>query len=441
MLTLAAFIIAIGVLVTFHEFGHFIAAYLCGVKILVFSVGFGKPLYQKSFGKDRTIFQIAAVPLGGYVQMFGENSSENVMDSVDQNRSFARQSVWKRMLIVAAGPIFNFVLAIFFYWVIALTGVLEPQSVFSEPDRGTPAYEAGIIAHDKAVELDGRKAGDIESLQYALIEALGKDSAELVIERGGTQHSLTLNLSRLTLNEDILAQSGFKFMPGELSVESVDADSPAQLAGLGPGDKIVSVNGRDPFEKPNFFETIRESRGAPVTLDVKTASGQTRQVTLSAVLKQTDEEQRYLIGVRIHLEPYLSKVELGVFDGANYAWTRFSQVLGATFSALAGLIDGSVGVKSLSGPITIADYAGRSLALGLSFYLSFLALISVNLGLFNLLPIPLLDGGHLVYYCVEAVRGRALSEKTLKILQYAGITIILVLTVVAFGNDIARLFQ
>ncbi|HAW44887.1 MAG TPA: RIP metalloprotease RseP [Sutterella sp.] len=435
MLTVIAFVITLGVLVSVHEFGHFLVAYLSGVKILAFSIGFGRPIYRKKFGRDATEFRVSILPLGGYVSMYGEDP-ENP-EHLANPRSFVAQSLGKRFAIVAAGPIANFLLAIVLYWFIAVTGVTAPVAVMDAPASGTPAAVAGIERGDEIVQ-NGR-ALEAETFELQVLSAVGRADFAIDVRRNGVARHLTLDLSRIALGEKAFEETGLTFLPGRLIIDSVVEKSPAEKSGFRAGDEILTLEGENPISRMPVPTVVRESQGKALTFVLKGSDGTRREAVVTPE-KETPEAP-WLIGVRLRVIPNVTEVRHGPVGALGYAAGRFTDVVALTWKSLVGMVTGAVSARDLSGPIAIADYAGKTFSLGFSVFASFLALISINLGIFNLLPIPLLDGGHLVYYCVEAVRGRALEGSTLRRLQKAGLFLVLLLTVFVVMNDITRLFS
>lgn len=435
MLTALAFVITLGVLVTFHEFGHFLAAKLCGVKILVFSVGFGKALYSRRFGPDATEFRIAALPLGGYVSMYGEDADDAAQRA--DPRAFVAQSLSKRFAIVAAGPLANFLLAFFLYWMVAVTGVTVPVASFDTPVEGSPAQAAGVLRGDVALSDSGPM--DAEDFELTVLNALGRPDVNVTVRRGEDKRTLRLDLTGITMGEDAFARTGLRFLPGRLVVEKVFEGSASLAAGIRPGEEIAAIEGKNPITELHVVKAVRESEGRPLALVVVDAAGRAREVAVTPLPSGTDGA--WQIGIMMRVLPSLTEVRKGPLEALGYAASRTGQVSAVTVKCVAGLLTGEVSVRSLSGPIAIADYAGRTFELGFAVFAGFLALISINLGIFNLLPVPLLDGGHILYYCVEAVRGRSLSGKTLEILQKAGLALVLILTVFVVMNDLTRLFS
>jgi len=453
LIEVVAFAVAIGVLVVVHEFGHYSVARLCGVKVLRFSIGFGKPLAQWVSKKTGTEWTIAALPLGGYVKMLDERETTEPLPDKDLPHAFNRQSVGKRIAIVAAGPFANFVLAVVLFAVVYATGVSEPAPIVAAPPAHSPAAQAGFQGGETVVAVSDATGSDTESvrswsdLRWKLLGAAFDDESRVVLSArdGGGTYDFPLDLSQLTgkdLDSDFMARLGLEPGGGTLRVAGVEADSAARDAGLMLGDRLSRVDGR-PVDSANaFIAHVKANAGKPVHLDVE-RDGRTVALTIvpHPVRDPDTGETIGRIGAALTTQAPSVDVRYGPVEsvrlGARRAWD-----IGLYSVRMFGrMLTGDASLRNLSGPVTIADYAGKSARLGPSAFLSFLALVSISLGVLNLLPIPVLDGGHLLYYLVEAVTGKAVSDRWQLILQRAGLACIVALSAIALFNDLARLIH
>lgn len=448
LITVFAFAVALGILIVIHELGHFAVARWCGVKVLRFSVGFGRPLFIRQAGPEGTEWVIAAFPLGGYIKMLDER--EGPVPSRDIDRAFNRQPVGRRFAIVLAGPVANFLLAILLYWFLYMYGVQGLKPVIGPVPAGTPAAAAAFQAGDTLTRIGTEMVLTWQEVRWALLkQAVAK--ATVIVEVQGKHGGIgwrKLDLSTLSaedLDGDFLRKLGFLGFQPEVRpvIGRVVPDGPAARAGLSEGDEIVEVNGRPIGRWEDLVKEVRASGDASLRLLVN------RNATLTAidVAPDTVTENGARVG-KIGVAPRVDRAELQrlVVEVRYPAHTAFAKALGRTWDTsvfslkmLGKMVTGEVSWKNVSGPITIADYAGQSAQIGLTAYVSFLALISISLGVLNLLPIPLLDGGHLMYYMAEIIKGRPLSERAMEIGQQVGIALLFTLMAFALYNDINRL--
>jgi regulator of sigma E protease len=455
MITLLAFIVAIALLVVFHEFGHYWVARRCGVKVLRFSLGFGNVIYSRRFANSDTEWVISTVPLGGYVKMLDER--EEAVAPEDLPYAFNRKPVWQRMAIVVAGPLANFLLAIVLYWGLFVHGIPGLKPMLGDVPPGTPAAAAQMQANETIVSIDGEPVPSWQELHWLLMESILQQNPEAVkqgvvrIEArsadGATRvHQLDVSaLKASDLDGDFLDKIGLHvYQPVILPViGDVVSGGVAQLAGLQQGDQILRANGAALQRWMDLVEVIRAHPGQTVQLDIQRG----KSTLLVSVVPQAVEESGKQVG-KIGAGPkvddaawqaMLIDVKYGPLDGFTQSLRKTWETSVISLKMLGKMVMGEVSMKNLSGPITIADYAGQSAKMGIAAYLGFLALISISLGVLNLLPIPLLDGGHLLYYAVELVKGSPASEQSWEIGQKIGIALLGTLMVFAVYNDINRL--
>ena len=448
--TIAAFVIALGALVIVHEYGHYLIARLCGIKVLRFSIGFGFPLWKRRFGRDQTEWVVAAVPLGGYVKMLDEREGEVAPQELD--RAFNRQSVWRRYAVVIAGPLANFLLAILLYWLLFMHGVQEARPIVDLPPPNTPAASAGFVRGEIIRAVNGEPVASWSDVRWRMLQlALERQQVKVeVINRNNQLNWRTLDLSRFDaeqLEGDTLALVGLRLFRPEIKpvIGQVVSGSVAEQAGLQPGDQIVAADGQTIASWNELVQLVRSHPGRELRLAYQRGN-ERRELVLVPETVQQDGSAVGRIGAGAQLDQQaLDGLVTVVRYGAASALTKAMQKTWDTsvFSLrmLGRMLVGQVSWKNLSGPVTIADYAGQSAQLGLVAYLNFLALISISLGVLNLLPIPLLDGGHLMYYTIEICKGSPVSDRIMEIGQKLGLTLLLVLMAFAFYNDINRLIS
>lgn len=440
MLTVAAFLLALVVLIVFHEYGHFLAARLCGVKVLRFSVGFGKPLLLKQFTPGGTEWVLASIPLGGYVKMLGEQDDQVTPE--ESPYAFNRQSLAKRFFIVAAGPVANFLLAILLYWGLFVSGMPGQRAILELPVAGTAAARAGIERWDTIDQIDGVPTTTWEEVNWRLAQKIVEGGAvELTLRNAQDQARVKrLNLDAVTgddLDRDFLAKLGLapaKHVPARLG--KVLPESPAQLAGLQAGDLIRTVDGKPIADWNGFTEQIRAQPGKRVRLEV-VREGRTLALEVTPKREQVAGKEIGRIGVAPDV---LVTVQYPFGQALSHALVKCWDTSVFSLQMLGRMITGEVSWRNLSGPLTIAQVAGETAQIGWLPYLIFIALVSVSLGVINLLPVPILDGGHLMYYIVEFVKGSPVSAQAMDIGQRVGIAVLVLLMSVALYNDIVRQF-
>jgi regulator of sigma E protease len=446
--TIVAFIVALGVLIVVHEYGHYIVARLCGVKVLRFSVGFGKTLFVRKTGKDQTEWVIAVVPFGGYVKMLDEREGPVAPDEV--HRAFNRQSVWRRIAIVIAGPVFNFAFAVLVYAGLFMYGLPEARPVLGAPPAGTIAAQAGFAAGDTVRAIEGDPVATWQDLRWQVLQAaLQRQALRLEIENErGHLTNVTLDLRGFPPEEiegDLLERIGLRLFRPTLEpvLGQIVAGGPAERAGLAPGDRVLRADGKEIATWEALVAAIRAKPGALLELVVQ-RDGATRavQVTPDAVSAGQSRIGRIGAAPRVppsHADKILIRVQHGPLASLAKGVAKTWDISVFSLKMLGRMLVGDVSWKHLSGPVTIADFAGQSAQMGWISYLSFLALISISLGVLNLLPIPLLDGGHLMYYAIEIVKRGPVSERAMELGQRVGLALLLVMMAFAFYNDLNRL--
>lgn len=450
LFTLFSFIVAISILVAIHEYGHYIVAKKLGVKILRFSIGFGKPIWKKRFGKDQTEFVIAALPLGGYVKML--DARETKVSANEEHREFTRQSVWTRIAIVAAGPAFNFIFAITAYWLMFVVGVSGIKPIVGNIDADGLAKQAGLVSGYEIVAINNNKTPIWDVAVKNIIPAI-IDRSQAVLElknKEGNSITRTLDFSATTGEikvEKLFEQLGFKpWRPSiDPTVGAVLENSPAKSAGFIIDDKIISVN---KTLTPDWFDVVEivSSKPAEILQVVILRNGQEK---ILQVIPEKVTRNGKVVG-RLGLGPKAGATypkDMRVTHGYNLlesiprAFTRTWDFSVLTVKMMGKIFTGEISIKNLSGPVSIAKYAGYSASAGLARFLDFLAIVSISLGILNLLPIPILDGGHLTYYFIEVVRKKPVSEKTQEFASRIGMVLLFSLMSVALYNDILRVMS
>lgn len=458
LIEVLAFAVAIGVLVVVHEYGHYSVARLCGVKVLRFSIGFGKPLIQWVSPKTGTEWTVAALPLGGYVKMLDERETGATLSAEDLPHAFNRQHVAKRFAIVAAGPVANFLLAIVLFAAVFGTGVSEPAAIVATPTPNTPAAQAGFDGGETIVAVRNADAGQPEpvrswsDLRWKVLGA-AFDHRRIILSakdgRGTYDFPLDLRgVSEKDVDDDFMSRLGFEPGGGKLIVANVQPGSAAQQAGLVAGDRLRAIDGKPTDNATAFIGYIKSHAGKTITLQVERGgdakqAGTTQeiQVVPAAQRDETTGQQVGRIGAELATQVPSIEVRYGPVESLQLGAHRTWDLAAYSLRMFGRMVIGEASLKNLSGPVTIADYAGKSARLGPSAFLSFLALVSISLGVLNLLPIPVLDGGHLLYYLVEAVTGKAVSDRWQLVLQRAGLACIVALSAIALFNDLARLIH
>ncbi len=445
---LGSFIVALGILVAVHEFGHFWVARRCGVRVEKFSIGFGKSIWSK-VGEDGTEYTISIIPLGGFVKML-DSRVDDVAES-EKSQAFDQKKLWQRTAIVGAGPAFNFLFAIFAYWLVFLIGVPAVKPVIGEVMPNSIVAEAGIEPGMELKSISGIKTPDWESVNMGLISHIGDKTLILTASSSsdiGSENTYSIDISEWQFDpekESAMASLGFKPFSPEiyLSLQTVSEGGPGENAGLLPGDTIVAVNDQVLDTWQQLVEFIRQSPNASLDLLVE-RDGVQRNLTLTPMSRElADGSVIGFAGIAPNVgewpASYRFEMQYSLFDAIPKAIEKTGQIIDLTLSMLKKLIVGHVGLENLSGPISIAKGAGTTADYGLVYFLGFLALISVNLGIINLVPLPMLDGGHLLFFAIEAVIRRPVPEKVQEMGYRVGGAIIFSLMAIAIFNDFTRL--
>jgi len=444
---LLAFIVALGILISFHEYGHFWVARKCDVKILRFSIGFGRPLWKRYFGSDRTELVLAAIPLGGYVKMLDER--EGTVPPQDLNRAFNRKPLGQRTAIVLAGPIFNFIFAIFAYWMMYMVGLTGLKPIVGEISPASIAASAGIKPDDEIVAVGPRKTATWTMVVDALLNDIMRTSEVkfTLHDQQNREREVWVNIKTISIDDiaetGILETLGIK--PKQLVVPAIIGDIQnglaADRAGLKSGDQILAVDGHSVSTWAGWVDYVRAHPGQ--ILQVEIERNEVR-LTISLQPERKETESGEIIGfigaVNQPPEMLIAEESYSLFPAFAKALVRTWDMSWLTLRMLGKMLTGDASVKNLSGPISIAQYAGQSAQNGIAAFLWFLGIVSVSLGVLNLLPVPLLDGGHLMYYLVEFVKGNPVSESAQIIGQQIGLTLLFGLMILVFYNDIMRLF-
>ncbi len=445
----ASFIVALGILVAVHEFGHFWVARKCGVKVEKFSIGFGKALWKKT-GADGTEYSLSAIPLGGYVKML-DGRVDDVPHSM-QGQAFDKKPLWQRAAIVSAGPVFNFLFAIIAYWLIFIIGVSTVKPIVGEVTPNSIAAQAGIKSGMELTSISGIKTPDWSTINMRMASHIGDEQMSITVtspQEFGVEETKVLDIRSWSFDPEkesaIMHSLGFMpYRPDVLTtVAQVSDGSAAEQAGFQAGDKIVAINAEPIEDWKQVVDAISWSPGVDINVTVE-RNGTVTQLVLNPATRELDDGRiRGFAGLAPTIEAwpeeYRINLQYGVIESVSKSIDKTGQVIALTFRMLKKLIVGDVGIDSLSGPISIAKGAGATAEYGLVHFLGFLALISINLGIINLLPLPVLDGGHLLFYAIEAIIRRPVPERVQEIGFRIGGVIIFSLMTIAVFNDFMRL--
>ncbi len=450
LFSLFFFIVALGILITFHEFGHYWVARRCGVKVLRFSIGFGQPLWSRTRGEDQTEYVVAAIPLGGYVKMLDEREGEVAPEEV--HRAFNRQSLAKRTAIVIAGPVANFILAICAYWLIFVIGVAGMKPIIGPVAENSIASAAGLQTGDIVVAVGEKPTPTWETTIMAMLDqSLDGGEVVLKVQQGGSSVAVERHLTFPGGIPDDLNRGGFLDFVGVRPSRPAIAPyigrlapgGPAESAGVEVGDLVVAADGQVIDDWEEWVNYVRARPEQTIALEVE-RDGQRIMLQLTPERAEASGEVFGRIGAGVRLqempEELKAVVQYGPLESLLNATVKTWEMSFLTLRMMGKMVTGDISLSNLSGPISIARYAGYSASIGFISFLTFLAVVSISLGVLNLLPIPMLDGGHLMYYLAEWIKGSPVSEQVQILGQKIGIAMLLSLMVLAFYNDIIRLF-
>ena len=459
MLTLFAFILTIGIIVTVHEYGHFQVARWCGVKVIRFSIGFGKPLWRKTVGSDQTEFVLASIPLGGYVKMLDEReltaeteageTPNHHYSEADLARAFNRQSVYKRIAIVLAGPMANLLLAIVIYWLLFMQGVTGILPIVGQVESNSIAAKANFTAGEVIQTIDGQQIQTWSEASWLLLQsALENKTVEIkALNQSNELHSHRLNLADLgkAIESDILKEIGISIFRPDVSpiLAQVVSNGAAEKAGLLANDQILSIDGLQTDTWLDVVNIVQASPNKPLNLTIQ----RQQQTLIKVVTPKATKENNTLVGkigagVKLdeqQLDQILVNQYYSGMDSLQMSISKTWKTASFSLKMMWYMVTGKASWKGISGPVTIANYAGDSAGLGWKSFLGFIALVSISIGILNLLPIPVLDGGHLMYYIAEIIKGSAVTDQTMLLGQKIGFILLGLLMILAVFNDINRI--
>jgi regulator of sigma E protease len=432
----------------FHELGHYLAARFAGVKVLRFSVGFGRIVWSRRLGPDRTEWALSSIPLGGYVKMADER--EAPVAAADLARAFNRQTVWRRIAIVAAGPLANLLLAVLLFAGTYVAGIPGQRALLAEPPATSAAAAADVRAGDLVVAVDGEPVGSWQELRWRVVRAQGHDTVTLTLARDDVATApidREISLAGLGMADwegSPLATLGLRADLGPPLVDHVLPGKPADRAGLRKGDRIVAVAGT-PMSSPSDVAALTNARPGETLVYRILRDGATLEVPVAVEAVDQNGRRVGQAGVRLRVDPEAAEraavvVRYGLGDASIQGLRKTWELSAFTVRMLGRIVTGDASLKNISGPLTMADIAGQSAQAGALVFVSYLALISISLGVLNLLPVPLLDGGHLLYYLAEIIKGSPISDRAFEVGQRIGMAMLAVLMALALFNDVSRLF-
>ena len=449
LFSLIAFIVALGVLISIHEFGHFWVARKMDVKVLKFSVGFGRSIWSRRGSIDNTEFAVGAIPLGGYVRMLDEREGD--VKPQELHRAFNRKSVWARIAVVLAGPMANFLLAALVYWIVFVSGISGLAPIVGEIEADSPAAEAGFTFADRIIDIEGRTTPSWSDARLELLDHALKQKQQIavkVLTEQGVEETRNLDISKavvLDAETDAVRKLGINpWWPRvEPIIGGIQSDGAAAQAGLLIGDKVIRINELPVPTWGDMVSIVQNSAGVELELEIE-RNGESERIVLVPRSREVEDRTIGFIGAwetlsAEQIEDARVVVRYSMIEAVGRAIGQTWDMSVLTLRMLWKLLTGQASLDNISGPISIAQYAGQSASVGIDHYLNFLALISVSLAILNLLPIPLLDGGHLLYYCIEIVTGKPLSERVQIMGQQIGLVLLGSLMLLAFYNDIWRL--
>jgi regulator of sigma E protease len=442
--TVLAFLLALGPLIVFHELGHYVVARMCGVKVLRFSIGMGKIVWSRRFGRDQTEWAISALPIGGYVKMLDKRDPSTApADDSELAREFTSQTALKRMAIIAAGPAANFLLAIIVFAALFMHGVLEPTARLAAGNQASAAWRAGIRGGDTVVAVNGDAVRSWPELHWQILSAaVDKREANLELRGagGGTYRAVipAATMAGTDVDSDVLGALGLQMWRPPAKLGQVIEGGAAARAGLKSGDLVKAIDGQPVPDWVAFTQMVQKAAGRTLQFDIVREGDMAMRIPVTP--ERDPASGKGIIKAAVGVQPETTLVKSAPLPALRQATVRTWEQSAMIFKMIGKMIVGESSWKNLSGPITIADAAKQSAHAGLAVFLTFIAFISVSLGVMNLLPIPVLDGGHLLYYSLEVLTGRPLPERIGEIAQRAGVGLLFMLMALAVFNDLVRLF-